>query len=112
LEFEDTPEWLDEALKVAKRRERPAPPFTLIERETLKVAQVARKAAWKWQTIDKEDLQQSLFLWCYERPKTIERFREQELGEGALVVSLKRAALKYCLKETRNNIGKPLDEQP
>jgi hypothetical protein len=111
MEFEDTPDWLDEALNKAKeRRKRPPKPFSLTDREMLKVSQVASRQAWKWKQ-DKDDLEQTLLLWCFERPGTIERFREREFGEGAFVLSLKRVAVKYCVKETRHDIGKSLDDE-
>ena len=77
-----------------------AKPFTLTDSEVKILESVARRSAFKWRYVDREDLEQSLYLWAYSHPEQVERFRGLENSEAAFVLSLKREANRYCAKET------------
>lgn len=103
------PEWLDEALSMAEQS-KPAPPFVLTAEESKKVNQVAKRAAFKWQSVLVDDVEQTILLWCYSNPSKIESFRAKEFGMGSFVVSVKNVALKFCLKESKLAQGERLED--
>jgi RNA polymerase sigma factor (sigma-70 family) len=78
--------------------------------EELKIVRsIAKRFAYKWRTIDSEDLTSELLLWILEHYATVDNWRYSPGGEGQLVVSLRRIAARYCARETSANINKPLD---
>jgi hypothetical protein len=76
------------------------PAFILTEAEAKTVESVARRTAYKWPAVDPLDLTQELFLFAYSHAEQVKRFREREHGAGSFTLSLKRQAIRYCLKET------------
>jgi DNA-directed RNA polymerase specialized sigma24 family protein len=69
----------------------------------------ATAIAKKWKGIDREDVEQNLLLWLYANEKYLERWRQDERGEGKLYKSLTREGHAYCAGEQRHRIGKSLD---
>jgi len=73
----------------------------------------AKNTAWrigsKWSAVESDDLQQHLLLWMLKHTQHLEKWRGDARGKGALYVSLKREALRFCTKETAARNGQPLD---
>lgn len=82
---------------------------------TLVELTLARKIAYrigsKWGGVDVEDVTSELILWLYDNEATVDRYREEDGGEGKLYVSLRRAASKYCAKEQAQVNGAPLEDE-
>ena len=70
---------------------------------------VAYKTAQRWSMVDTEDLTSELTLWLFENEAQVERYRDDDSGDGKLFVALRRQASKYCARETRERTGQPLD---
>jgi RNA polymerase sigma factor (sigma-70 family) len=84
--------------------------YPLISDQELVLAKkVAYKTAQKWNRIEGEDLASELTLWLFENAEQVERYRDEDGGEGKLFVALRREASKYCARETRERTGQPLD---
>lgn len=77
--------------------------FTNNEMKAVKT--VANKHAYKWQAVNKEDLQQHLYLFLTRKYDTLERWRTEEYGEAKMYVSLNREANLYCVKEQATTNG-------
>jgi RNA polymerase sigma factor (sigma-70 family) len=69
------------------------------EDEMKAVKTVANKHAYKWKAVNKEDLQQHLYLFLTRKYDTLERWRTEEYGEAKMYLSLNREANNYCVKE-------------
>lgn len=73
---------------------------------------LAEKVAWrigsKWSAVEIDDLQQHLFLWMHENQRHLDRWRGQPGDNGALYVSLRREAAKFCAKEQAARVGQPI----
>jgi RNA polymerase sigma factor (sigma-70 family) len=69
------------------------------DNEMKAVKTVANKHSYKWRAVNKEDLQQHLYLFLTRKYDTLERWRTEEYGEAKLFVSLNREANNYCVKE-------------
>lgn len=73
----------------------------------------AKHTAWrigsKWAAVESEDLQSHLTLWMLKHYPKLEKWRDETRGKGALYVSLKHEALRYCTRETAARNGQPLD---
>ena len=79
------------------------------DQELILAKKVAYKTAQKWNRIEGEDLASELTLWLFENAVQVERYRDEDGGEGKLFVALRREASKYCARETRERTGQPLD---
>lgn len=75
---------------------------------------LAEKVAWRigsrWSAVEIDDLQQHLFLWMVENERNLRRWREQPGDNGALYVSLRREAAKFCAKEQAAQVGQPISK--
>lgn len=75
--------------------------------------EAAKNTAWrigsKWSAVENEDLESTLLLWMLKHIGKVQKWREDPRGKGALYVTLKREALRYCTKETAARNGVPLD---
>lgn len=75
--------------------------------------EAAKNTAWrigsKWSAVENEDLESTLLLWMLKHIVKVQKWREDPRGKGALYVTLKREALRYCTKETAARNGVPLD---
>lgn len=75
--------------------------------------EAAKHTAWrigsKWSAVEVDDLQQHLLLWCLKHTHHLEKWRGESRGKGALYVSLKREALKFCTRETAARNGQPVE---
>lgn len=69
---------------------------------------VANRIGKRWNLVESEDLTSHLYLWLFENLPTLERWREEEGGEGKLYVSLRREAAKFCASESAAAINRPL----
>lgn len=73
---------------------------------------LAEKVAWrigsKWSAVEIDDLQQHLFLWMHENQRNLDRWRSQPGDNGALYVSLRREAAKFCAREQAAQVGQPI----
>lgn len=69
------------------------------ENEMKAVKTVANKHSYKWRAVNKEDLQQHLYLFLTRKYDTLTRWRTEQYGEAKLYVSLNREANNYCVKE-------------
>lgn len=73
---------------------------------------LAEKVAWrvgsKWKAVEIDDLQQHLFLWMHENQRNLDRWRAQPGDNGALYVSLRREAAKFCAREEAAHVGQPI----
>jgi hypothetical protein len=83
-------------------------PFIVFDEELEIARSVASKAAFSWRSVEREDLESVLILWLYEHPKQVERFRELEHGQSSLRLSLRRLALRHCLKESSASQGQEI----
>jgi DNA-directed RNA polymerase specialized sigma24 family protein len=74
--------------------------------------ELARKVAFRigrrWKLIDQDDLTSHLYLWMFEHTKELKRWRIGDLGNGALYVTLRREAAKFCAAETAASAGRPI----
>jgi DNA-directed RNA polymerase specialized sigma24 family protein len=75
---------------------------------------LAEKVAWrigsKWSAVEIDDLQQHLYLWMCENERHLKRWRETAGNDGALYVSLRREAAKFCAKEQSHGVGRPIQD--
>lgn len=75
--------------------------------------EAAKNTAWrigsKWSAVENEDLESTLVLWMLKHVHKLEKWRADPKGKGALYVSLKREALRYCTKETAARNGVPIE---
>jgi DNA-directed RNA polymerase specialized sigma24 family protein len=73
---------------------------------------LAEKVAWrigsKWTAVEIDDLQQHLYLWMFENQRHLDRWRVQPGDNGALYVSLRREAAKFCAKQQTAQVGQPI----
>lgn len=69
------------------------------ENEMKAVKTTANRHAYKWRAVNKEDLQQHLYLFLTRKYDTLTRWRTEQYGEAKLYVSLNREANNYCVKE-------------
>lgn len=73
----------------------------------------AKHTAWrigsKWSAVEVEDLQSHLTLWMLKHYPKLVHWREESRGKGALYVTLKREALRYCTRETAARQGQPIE---
>jgi len=83
----------------------------LTDRELQLAKQIAYKQSNRWSAADREDLTAQLYLWLVEKHTTVERYRNEEGGEGKLYVSLNRAAAKYAAKEQTHHNGASVNTQ-
>lgn len=82
---------------------------TPLEPEELKVAErVAARIGSRWSAVEIDDLTSHLYLWLLSNPKSVERWRGEESGQGKLYVSLRREAAKYSAKEQAARVGRPI----
>ena len=75
--------------------------------------EAAKNTAWrigsKWSAVENEDLESHLVLWMLKHIEKLGKWRAEPKGKGALYVSLKREALRYCTRETAARNGVPID---
>lgn len=72
----------------------------LTDEEIKTVNIVASKNAYKWEAIEKEDLQQHLYIFLLKKyDRALKRWRTEEHGQKKLYKALKTEAIKYCVKE-------------
>ncbi len=77
--------------------------------EEMKVAErVGKRAASRWKNVQAEDVISELYLWLALNREPIDRWKNEEGGDGKLFVTLRREAAKYCAKEEATIIGRPL----
>lgn len=69
---------------------------------------VANKVGRQWERIEIEDLYSHLVLWLYTHSKRVQA-GDRETYPGRLWSELKREAIRYCAKETAQNIGQPIN---
>jgi RNA polymerase sigma factor (sigma-70 family) len=75
----------------------------------MKVAErVGKRAASRWKNVQAEDVISELYLWLALNREPIDRWKNEEGGDGKLFVTLRREAAKYCAKEEATIIGRPL----
>lgn len=69
---------------------------------------LGKRAAFKWSSVEADDVVSQLNLWLCEHYDTVVRWRDEEHGEAKLFVSLRREAARFCAKEQEAVIGRPL----
>jgi len=84
-------------------------PFQANEHEIHLAKQIAWQVGRRWSMVNVEDLRQTLFLWLYEHPAVVERYRNNEHGRQQLALALKREALRVCTKETAARQGRNIE---
>jgi DNA-directed RNA polymerase specialized sigma24 family protein len=70
---------------------------------------VAYRYGSKWSAVEVEDLTSHLYLWLCQNTKWLEKWR-LNTGDGELYVSLKNEAIRYCVKEQTEAVGRPISE--
>lgn len=82
--------------------------MTVLDSEMHLAAKVAWRVGSKWSEVEIDDLQQHLYLWMCENTRNLKRWRDQPGNNGALYVSLRREAAKFCAREQAARVGRPL----
>lgn len=81
----------------------------MITQHELKLAErVAYRIGSKWSLVETDDLTSHLYLWLVQNTKAVERWRDEDSGEGKLYVSLRREAAKYSAREQAARVGRPI----
>jgi DNA-directed RNA polymerase specialized sigma24 family protein len=83
--------------------------MTVLESELKLAAKVGWRVGSRWSAVEIDDLQQHLYLWMVENERNLKRWREQPGDNGALYVSLRREAAKFCAREQAARVGRPID---
>lgn len=81
----------------------------IVEKELAMARRIGYRIGSRWSAIEIEDVQSELVLWLFENAETVERYREEEGGEGKLYLALRRKAAKYCAREQAARSGAPID---
>ena len=76
--------------------------------ELTTASKVAHKVARQWERIEVEDLYSQLVLWIYTYYRRVQA-GDHETYPGRLYSELKREAIRYCARETAQNIGQPIN---
>lgn len=84
--------------------------MTVLESEIRLAAKVAWRVGARWTAVEIDDLQQHLYLWMIENERNLKRWREQPGDNGALYVSLRREAAKFCAREQAARVGRPIQD--
>lgn len=84
--------------------------MSILESELKLASKVAWRIGSRWSAVEIDDLQQHLYLWMHENQRHLDRWREQPGDNGALYVSLRREAAKFCAKEQAARVGRPIAE--
>lgn len=80
-----------------------------LEPSELRTAErVAQRVGGKWSAVEVDDLTSHLYLWLVQNNKNVERWRNEDQGEGKLYVALRREAAKYSAKEQAQRVGRPI----
>lgn len=80
-----------------------------LEPNELKLAEkIAYRIGSRWSAVEVDDLTSHLYLWLVSNVKALERWRDEESGEGKLYVSLRREAAKYSAREQAARVGRPI----
>lgn len=82
--------------------------MTVLDSEFRLAAKVAWRIGSKWSAVEIDDLQQHLYLWMCENVRNLERWRTQPGDNGALYVSLRREAARFCAREQAAAVGRPI----
>jgi RNA polymerase sigma factor (sigma-70 family) len=83
--------------------------MTRITATEMKLAErVGRRAAYKWKSVDQDDVISHLYLWIVNNESAVTRYRTDEGGEAKLFVTLRREATKFCVSEQQHQIGQPV----
>jgi hypothetical protein len=93
-----------------ERKQARAEAFALFPEEKNAVEIVSRKTAAKWPSICRDDITQSLLLWCYSHQPQILRFRASARPLPMLYLSLKRLAIKLAIRESEAVQGETICE--
>lgn len=79
------------------------------KQEITTASKVAHRVARSWERIEVEDLNSHLLLWLYTHGERVQK-GDPHTYAGRLWSELKREAIRFCAKETAQNIGQPINK--